>query len=114
LSRRRFDSAEVDSELVTCLAISSCQPKWLKAITATYEQDTFTKDVMAKLMLDAEAVPGFSLLNGILRYKNKIWVASDAEMQKQLLEAYHSSAVWGTQECNSLIEELSNYLLGRD
>lgn len=57
---------------------------------------------------------GFLLLNGILRYKKRIWLASDAEVQKQLLEACHSSAVGGTQECQSLIEELSNYLLGRD
>jgi hypothetical protein len=60
---------------------------------ACYEHDSFTKDVMTKLLLDADVVPGFSLANGILRYKNIIWVGFDGEVQKQLLEACHSSAV---------------------
>jgi hypothetical protein len=49
---------------------------------ACYEHDSFTKDVMTKLLLDADVVPGFSLANGILRYKNIIWVGFDGEVQK--------------------------------
>jgi hypothetical protein len=35
------------------------------------EQDTFTKDVMAKLLLDAEAVPGFSFTQWDLKVQEK-------------------------------------------
>jgi hypothetical protein len=47
------------------------------------------------LSLDQEAVPHFSWNNGLLRYKKRIWVGSDLEIQLQLIAAVHDSAIGG-------------------
>jgi hypothetical protein len=56
-------------------------PKWLERVSASYEQDEFAKDVIAKLAMDQEVVPHFSWNNGLLQYKKRIWVGLDLELQ---------------------------------
>lgn len=56
----------------SCLAISSCTPKWVAEIADSYSQDSATTDIIAKLVVDASAVPNFSWQDGPLRYKNRI------------------------------------------
>lgn len=79
----------------SCLAISSCTPKWVAEIADSYSQDSATTDIIAKLVVDASAVPNFSWQDGLLRYKNRIWVGPSSELQHKLLTAFHSSAVGG-------------------
>jgi hypothetical protein len=50
---------------------------------------------MAKLALDPASVPNFVLIDGILRYKGKFWVGSNASLQHKLIAACHSSALGG-------------------
>jgi hypothetical protein len=47
------------------------------------------------LAVDAAAVPHYSWHDGLLRYKNRIWVGSDIPLQTRLIEAFHSMAVGG-------------------
>jgi hypothetical protein len=57
---------------VECLAMSVCQPQWMMEVLASYEDDEYTRDVLAKLAIDDAAVPHFSLHQGLLRYKSRI------------------------------------------
>jgi hypothetical protein len=51
---------------------------------------------VSTLSVDASTVPDFTWINGLLRYKNMIWVGNDSDLQNKLLAAFHSSAVgWG-------------------
>jgi hypothetical protein len=88
LSRKPF----LDSE---CYAISVCQPKWLEEVTQSYEADQYCKDVIAKLAVDTNAVPNFSWNNGVLHYKNRIWIRTDQVLHQKLIEAFHCSTVGG-------------------
>jgi hypothetical protein len=78
-----------------CYSLSVCQPKWLEQVLHSYDQDECAKGIIAKLAVDNTDVPNFSLQNGLLRYKNRIWVGSDDALQLQLLAACHNSAVRG-------------------
>jgi hypothetical protein len=40
-------------------------------------------------------VPNFSWGNGLLCYKNKIWIGTDPSLHHHLIEAFHSSALGG-------------------
>jgi hypothetical protein len=40
-------------------------------------------------------MPHFTLLDGVLHYKNKIWVGDNKELQQQILEDLHSLAIEG-------------------
>lgn len=51
--------------------------------------------LIAKLSIDLAAVPNLSLTNGLLRYKNRIWVGKNAQLHLRLLHACHSSAIGG-------------------
>jgi hypothetical protein len=58
-----------------------------------YEKDTYVTDIIAKLTLDKDAVPNFTWHQGFLRYKSRVWVGSDQDLQQKLIIACHSSAV---------------------
>jgi hypothetical protein len=60
----------------SCFVVSTCQPKWLKQVVESYASDPYAKEVITKLMVNAEVVPNFTWSQGILRYKSRIWVGA--------------------------------------
>lgn len=51
--------------------------------------------MLSKLAVDASAVPGFTLHQGLLRYKNRLWIGNNPSLQTKLLQAFHSSPIGG-------------------
>jgi transposase InsO family protein len=88
LSRRVHDTPAV-------LAISACSPQWCQDIIDGYLRDEEAKRLLAKLVVNGSSVPHFSLQDGIIKFKNKIWVGNNQSMHQAILEAIHSSAVGG-------------------
>jgi len=81
-----------DSE---CAALTSCTPQWIEEVVAGYQKDDQAASIIAKLMLDDQAVPNFALHNGLLKYKGRIWIGNNNSLQQKLLSACHSSAIGG-------------------
>ena len=50
---------------------------------------------MTKLAVSATSKPNFSLHQGLLRYKGRIWVGPDVILQQRIIMAFHSSPVGG-------------------
>lgn len=88
LSRRTDPSAE-------CVLVSSCTPSWLEEVIATYEADPYVLDIITKLAVQSRAVPNFSLHQGLLKYKNRVWIGNVPPVQHKILSAFHDSAVGG-------------------
>jgi hypothetical protein len=82
-------------ELQSCHAISSCQLQWLQELVDSYESDPSTKDIITKLTVDPSAVPHFTWQQGLLRYKNRVWVGSAPLLQQKLIIAFRDSALGG-------------------
>ena len=78
-----------------CAAVSSCTPQWVSSVLEGYQTDEVALAMLAKLAIDPLSVPNFTLSEGVLRYKNKIWIGSNEALQQQLLGACHSSAIGG-------------------
>jgi hypothetical protein len=38
---------------------------------------------------------GYSLTDGVIRYKNKIWVGTNSSVQTKLISSFHASAMGG-------------------
>lgn len=76
-----------------CAAISSVSPRWLDAVVKTYEADSQVQSILAKLAVDPEAVPPFSLSDGLLRYHGRVWLGKDPLLQRQVMQAFHQSAL---------------------
>ena len=53
------------------------------------------QSLLTKLSIQADAVPNFSLHNGLLRYKGRLWIGDNPILQQKLLIACHASAVGG-------------------
>jgi hypothetical protein len=89
LSHRLRDCPNHDQ----CFAISFGQPKWIEEVTSTYERDSVTQEIIAKLVLDSVAVPNFSWMDGVLHYKSRIWIGIDSSMHQKLISTVHNSAL---------------------
>eukprot|EP00267_Zea_mays_P041848 XP_020393779.1 uncharacterized protein LOC103628713 [Zea mays] len=78
-----------------CQAISVSVPQWLLDVQASYTLDSDAQSLLAKLSLDPNAVPHYTLQNGLLKYKGRIWVGSDDQLKHRILSALHCSPVGG-------------------
>jgi hypothetical protein len=88
LSRKPPASSQV-------FALTTVQPAWLSAVVASYIGDARVQNLLQKLAVDPAAVPSYTLTQGILRYKGRIWVGSDPALQQQLISAFHDSPIGG-------------------
>ena len=77
------------------VALSVCQAQWLETVVESYSQDTRAQELLAKLAVAPDSVTNFTLRDGLVRYKCRIWVGADPELQTRLIAAVHSTAVGG-------------------
>ena len=85
--RKGFDNRAADalsrhpSPPALCAAVTSLVPSWLSAVSSSYDGDPVAQEMIVKLALDPNSVPGFTLNSGILCYRNRIWLGHDTELQ---------------------------------
>ena len=91
------------------LAISSSTPSWLSEVEHSYSSDAFVTATIAQLSIDPTVVSHFSFHNGLLRYKNKIWVGSDSALQQKLITAFHNSPMGGHSDIPVTLRRLKQY-----
>jgi hypothetical protein len=77
------------------LAISTVQPQWLQDIQDSYHQDPVAQDLFSQLTLSGKAKDHYTLVNGIIRYHDKIWLGSNKLFQDKIFAALHDSALGG-------------------
>jgi hypothetical protein len=66
----------------------------LQELTSTYVTHPATAELLASLTLSSPQ-GHFTLQNGVIRYKSRIWVASAPSLQTKIIQAFHSSAIGG-------------------
>lgn len=59
-----------------CDSISVATPAWTQAVVDSYTVDPAAQELITKLAVDPATVPHFSLRDGLLRYKGRLWVGS--------------------------------------
>ena len=52
---------------------------------AGYSSDPQAQLYVAQLAVDPSAVPNFTLENGLLRYKDRIWLGNNKKLQAQVI-----------------------------
>ena len=75
------------------LAISSCTPAWQENLIKGYEDDELAKQLLAELALSTENSKGYSLVNGIIRYKGRVWIGQNTLAQQHVNQALHNSGL---------------------
>lgn len=76
--RKGSDNGAVDA-LSRCpsaqvTAVMVCQPQWCDEVVASYAHDAHSQDLLTKLATQPTVVPHFTLRDGLLRCKNRVWV----------------------------------------
>ena len=64
----------------TLLALSSPTHDWLASLQQWYSIDSEATDLLTQLSLDSAAQPPFSLHQGVILYKECIWLGSNAAL----------------------------------
>lgn len=70
-------------------------PKWLEIVIEGYQQDDSSKQLLSELALTGSNDKGFSLIDGVIRYKGRIWLGQHKEAHQAILLALHSSGLGG-------------------
>lgn len=97
--KRVLDNTTADSlsrlqpaQHLEVLAISTATPRWLEIVTEGYQQDEATKQLLAELAIAGSNDKGFTLVDGIIKYKGRIWLGNHREAHQAILLVLHSSA----------------------
>ncbi|WVZ89869.1 hypothetical protein U9M48_036220 [Paspalum notatum var. saurae] len=77
------------------VAVSECTPAWLERVVAGYEDDTVSKQLLTELSISSPNGRGFSLLNGIIRFKGRVWLGTNSLAHQHVMQALHSSGLGG-------------------
>lgn len=88
--------------------VTAVQPQWLADIQQGYDSDRKAKELLAQLALSPLSLPHYSLENGIIRYKGKIWLGNNSTLQSQVFSALHSSALGGHSSAPTTLHRLSS------
>lgn len=75
--------------------ISNCTPSWLLDVVKGYEQDSHATELPTALALQADSKPGDQLQSGVIKYKERIWIGNNAQLQWKLLTEFHASPLGG-------------------
>lgn len=77
------------------LAISAAIPSWLETLVTGYSEDPADQKLLQELSLTTTNDQGYSLDNGVIHYKNRIWVGHNLLAQQHILQSLHASALGG-------------------
>lgn len=77
------------------LAVSVVSPNWLNDVVVGYQKDPEALALLAQLAVRPDSRPPYTLLNGVIRYKSRVWLGSNTALQHQVILALHSSPLGG-------------------
>jgi hypothetical protein len=63
--------------MATVCALSTCTPAWLENLVQGYDTDPQAQKLLVELALQYENNRGYSLTDGVIRYKGRVWLANN-------------------------------------
>lgn len=79
----------------TVLAVSSANPIWLQRVVEGYKDDPTAQELLTSLAVDPTNSKGYSLENGVIRLRGRVWLVTNRLAQEHVMQALHNSAVGG-------------------
>jgi hypothetical protein len=77
----------------TCAAMSAVTPRWMEIVVEGYMKDEHTVKLLSELSITGSNSKGYTVTDGIIRYKGRVWLGSHKEGQDAVLQALHSSGL---------------------
>jgi hypothetical protein len=83
------------NHLFAIQAVSEAQPVWLQEVLNSYVTDPQAQQLIIRLSITNPDSEGYSLDQGLIKYKNKVWIGNNSALQTKLISALHASAIRG-------------------
>ena len=83
------------AHLMTATTVSSCRPDWVQEVINSYATDATSQELLSQLAIVSPDSKGYSLEEGLIKYKGRLWIGNNSALQTKLISAMHSSAVGG-------------------
>jgi len=77
------------------LFISSIKHQWLDAVVHSYQDDAAASRLLSQLATQPDLVPHFKMVQGVIRYRDRVWLGSSNTTEQNVLTAFHSSPMGG-------------------
>lgn len=87
-------SRKVHEQVLSVAAISVCQPAWLADVSTGYSDDVEAQKLLLELATSTEPT-NYTLDNGIIKHKGRVWIGNNLAMQHKIFQAFHSSSLGG-------------------
>jgi hypothetical protein len=78
-----------------CLALSTVMPRWLETVIEGYKKNPQAQKLLTELSLVKSNDKGYSLHDGVIRYKGRVWLGAHKEAHDAVLQALHNSGLGG-------------------
>jgi hypothetical protein len=75
--------------------VSVVQPQWVQEVLNSYATDSHAQQLLAQLSISSPDDKGYSLQQGLIKYKNRLWIGANTALQTKLIAACHSSPIGG-------------------
>jgi hypothetical protein len=68
---------------------------WVQEVINSYASDDFSQSLLQELAIVSSNDKGYSLCQGLVRFKKKIWVGSNSAIHTKTINVFHSSVGGG-------------------
>lgn len=83
------------SHLFALQAVSTVQPLWIQEVLNSYMTDSSAQKLLTALAVHSPDENSFSLHQGIIYHKGKVWIAQNAALHTKLIATFHSTPIGG-------------------
>jgi hypothetical protein len=92
-------------------AVSKITPLWMENLQNGYVDDAHAQQLIVELSVvpTHSNADGYSVSDGILRYKDRIWVGTNELAQSHILQALHSSGVGDHSRIRPTYERIKQF-----
>jgi hypothetical protein len=95
LDNKAADAMSRQDHQAQLAAVSMSIPKWMEIVIENYQQDEEAKKLLTELAITGSNEKCYSLVDGIIKYKGRVWLGSHTEAHQAILLALHNSELGG-------------------
>jgi hypothetical protein len=87
-------------------AISAIVPVWVQDVINSYHSDAQSTTLLEELAVIQQNDQGYSLSDGVIKFKGRIWIANNSTLQTKLISSFHGLAIGGHSRIQATYQRL--------
>jgi hypothetical protein len=86
---------------------SAVIPIWIQEVINSYVEDPDAQKLLQELSLVSPNSEGYTLSQGLIRFKKKVWVGANSALQTKIIFAFHASPIGGHSRVQATLQRIS-------